>query len=216
MPNRLALFAAEIGWQDVTKLVKDRRTQRLSDQLYRALGSIGANLAEGYSRGSNKDRARFYEYALGIKADYTITWPVRWRIGVAEGLSYSSQISYVERTELEAKGYRPSKLLNYLDFTVDINVGDIFSAKSLRNTYFGYSIHHRSGIFETGSQFGRIKGGSNYTTLYLQQPKMLLPKKVRLLAIHISQTFNRLSKRLWKILKPLSRAKNNVTLNVSN
>ena len=65
MPNRLALFAAEIGWQDVTKLVKDRRTQRLSDQLYRALGSIGANLAEGYSRGSNKDRARFYEYALG-------------------------------------------------------------------------------------------------------------------------------------------------------
>jgi four helix bundle protein len=29
------------------------------------LGSIGANLAEGYSRGSNKDRARFYEYSLG-------------------------------------------------------------------------------------------------------------------------------------------------------
>lgn len=62
---RLSLFAAEIGWQDVTKLMQDTRTRSLSDQLYRALGSIGANLAEGYSRGTGKDRARFYEYALG-------------------------------------------------------------------------------------------------------------------------------------------------------
>ncbi|MCB8922895.1 MAG: four helix bundle protein [Ardenticatenaceae bacterium] len=62
---RLALFAADIGWLDVTKLAQDKRTLRLSDQLYRALGSVGANLAEGYSRSSSKDRARFYEYALG-------------------------------------------------------------------------------------------------------------------------------------------------------
>ncbi len=54
-----------MGWRDVTRLTQDRRTQALSTQLYRALGSIGANLAEGYSRGSPKDRARFYEYALG-------------------------------------------------------------------------------------------------------------------------------------------------------
>jgi four helix bundle protein len=62
---RLALFLSDLGWYDVTKLVGDRRTLAPSDQLYRALGSIGANLAEGYSRGSGKDRARFYEYALG-------------------------------------------------------------------------------------------------------------------------------------------------------
>lgn len=62
---RLALSIADIGWNDVTKLVEDRRTLSLSDQLYRSLGSISANLAEGYSRGSNKDRVRFYEYALG-------------------------------------------------------------------------------------------------------------------------------------------------------
>lgn len=111
----------------------------------------------------------FNEYVLAIKADYTVHWPVRWRFGFAEGLSYSSQISYIERTDLESKGYRPSKLLNYLDFTLDINIGDIFNENSLRNTWLGYSIHHRSGIFETGSQFGRIKGGSNYTTFYIQQ-----------------------------------------------
>jgi four helix bundle protein len=62
---RLALFAADLGWHDVTKLVRDRRTVSLSDQLYQALGSISANVAEGYSKSSGKDRARFYEYALG-------------------------------------------------------------------------------------------------------------------------------------------------------
>lgn len=62
---RLGLFIADIGWFDVTILVKDKRTIRLSDQLYRALGSISTNLCEGYSRGTGKDRARFYEYALG-------------------------------------------------------------------------------------------------------------------------------------------------------
>jgi four helix bundle protein len=62
---RLAVFVADIGWQDVTKLMQDKRTLGLSDQLYRALGSIGGNVSEGYSRGSGKDRARFYEYGLG-------------------------------------------------------------------------------------------------------------------------------------------------------
>ncbi|MFH2218484.1 MAG: four helix bundle protein [Pseudomonadota bacterium] len=62
---RIALFAADLGWHDVTKLMNDRRTRGLSDQLYRSLGSISANLAEGYSRGTGKDRARFYEYSLG-------------------------------------------------------------------------------------------------------------------------------------------------------
>ena len=62
---RLGLFAAVIGWRDVTRLMGDKRTLGLADQLYRALGSISANLAEGYSRGTGRDRARFYEYALG-------------------------------------------------------------------------------------------------------------------------------------------------------
>jgi four helix bundle protein len=34
-------------------------------QLWGAVGSIPANIAEGYSRGTGADRARFYEYALG-------------------------------------------------------------------------------------------------------------------------------------------------------
>ena len=62
---RLGLFAADVSWHDVTRLMLDKRTLDLSDQLYRAVGSISANIAEGYSKSTGKDRARFYEYALG-------------------------------------------------------------------------------------------------------------------------------------------------------
>ena len=62
---RLALLASDLGWRDVTKLISDKRTLALADQFYRALGSVGANLSEGYSRGTGKDHARFYEYSLG-------------------------------------------------------------------------------------------------------------------------------------------------------
>ncbi|MBE0365407.1 outer membrane protein [Pseudoalteromonas ulvae UL12] len=111
---------------------------------------------------------RIEEYVLGIKAYYTFSWPVRWRLGVAEGLSYVSDITYIERSEMERKGYRPSELLNYLDFTIDVNLGDVFNISQWKKTWLGYSIHHRSAIFESASQFGRIKGGSNYNTLYIQ------------------------------------------------
>ena len=62
---RLGKFSVDLGWFDVTKLMGDRRTLSLSDQLYKALGSICANLAEGYSYSTGKNRARMYEYALG-------------------------------------------------------------------------------------------------------------------------------------------------------
>lgn len=62
---RLALFLGDLAWSDATKLVGDPRTVSVADQLFRAVGSVGANIAEGYSRRSGRDRARLYEYALG-------------------------------------------------------------------------------------------------------------------------------------------------------
>ena len=62
---QLSLFASDLAWHDICKLAQDKRTVSISDQLYRSVGSIGANIAEGYSRKSGKDQARFYEYALG-------------------------------------------------------------------------------------------------------------------------------------------------------
>jgi four helix bundle protein len=62
---RLSLYLGEVGWRDVTSLAADRRMTSHADQLYRAIGSISANIAEGYSRSSGSDRARFLEYSLG-------------------------------------------------------------------------------------------------------------------------------------------------------
>ena len=62
---RLALFAADISWQDALALNKIPLTRDLADQLYRAVCSVSANIAEGYSRSTGKDRARFLEYSLG-------------------------------------------------------------------------------------------------------------------------------------------------------
>ncbi|MCX6377205.1 MAG: four helix bundle protein [Armatimonadetes bacterium] len=93
---RLSLFVADVGWPDVTGLARDRRTTTLSDQLYRALGSIGANIAEGYSRSSTKDQTRFYEYALGsARESRDWYWKARHILGkeaTDERLSHLSEI----------------------------------------------------------------------------------------------------------------------------
>lgn len=62
---RMAMFLNDICWHDVSKLAEDQRTIKLADQLYRAMGSISANIEEGYSQGTSKNRARYYRYALG-------------------------------------------------------------------------------------------------------------------------------------------------------
>jgi four helix bundle protein len=83
---RLALFLGDVGWLDVCKLMQDRRTIDLAGQLYEALGSISANLAEGYSRGTGKDRARFYEYALG-SARESRDWYFKGRYVLGENVT---------------------------------------------------------------------------------------------------------------------------------
>jgi four helix bundle protein len=48
-------------------------TENIAGQLYASVGSIPANLVEGYSRSSGRDRARIFEYALG-SARESIEW----------------------------------------------------------------------------------------------------------------------------------------------
>jgi four helix bundle protein len=62
---RLALFVGDIGWQDILVLSQKPIMLRVADQLQGSLGSISANLTEGYSRSKGLDRARFFEYSLG-------------------------------------------------------------------------------------------------------------------------------------------------------
>jgi len=82
---RLSLFASDVCWQDAGTLREKRRTRSLADQLYRSVGSISANVAEGFSRGTGKDRARFYEYALG-SARESRDWYFKGRFVLGESV----------------------------------------------------------------------------------------------------------------------------------
>src|SRR5688572_11524590 len=62
---RLSLDLLDTAWPDTQVVKKHSTTNPLASQLYRAAGSIGANIAEGYSRSSGRDRVRLFEYALG-------------------------------------------------------------------------------------------------------------------------------------------------------
>ena len=62
---QLAVELLPVAWQDAKTLSAEPVAQRNAGQLYAAVSSIGANIGEGYSRSSGKDRARIFEFALG-------------------------------------------------------------------------------------------------------------------------------------------------------
>ena len=80
---RLALFVADRSWEDLMKLAGNPATAHMADQLGRALGSIGANYSEAYSRSGIGDRCRFYEYSLGSTRE-SRTWFYKARHMVGE------------------------------------------------------------------------------------------------------------------------------------
>ena|SRR5688500_14001869 len=62
---RLSLDLVDLAWSDAQAVRRHPTTRPMGSQLYRAAGSIGANISEGYSRSSGRDRVRLFEYALG-------------------------------------------------------------------------------------------------------------------------------------------------------
>jgi four helix bundle protein len=62
---RLATYLAAVARLDAQSIADHPLGRRLAPQLYAAMGSIRANLAEGYSRSSGRERVRFFEFALG-------------------------------------------------------------------------------------------------------------------------------------------------------
>lgn len=91
----------------------------------------------------------------------------RVRFGFGEGLSYTKNILYTEYYEATQESDNNSKLLNYLDVSLDIDVGKLFLYKPLYGTYIGWNLEHRSGIFGLINNVRR--GGSNYNTFSIEK-----------------------------------------------
>ena len=109
-------------------------------------------------------QAYFKAYYYGFPWRETL----RTRVGLGFGIAYSAGVSAAEQRDQTLRGRDTSKLLLYLDPTIDINLGDLVRAKSLRETYIGLGVSHRSGVFGSAKLFNNVDGGSNYIYTYLE------------------------------------------------
>ena len=106
-----------------------------------------------------------------LKASYSaFPWRdrVATRIGLGMGLSLAQRPPYIEASTQAQAGEPTSRLLKYLDPTVDVSLGDLIGLRSLKQTYVGVGVSHRSGIFGSSRLLGKVDGGSNYIYSYVE------------------------------------------------
>lgn len=109
-----------------------------------------------------------YETLLYVKAYWNFDFlDNRIRAGLGDGFSYTSGTLYVEQEEALAKEDTTSHFLNYIDVSLDFDFGRAIHYKPLHNTYIGWGLKHRSGIY---GLINNVKhGGSNYNTFYVEK-----------------------------------------------
>ncbi len=104
-----------------------------------------------------------------MKAIYTgFPWSerIKTRLGLGVGVSMAQRVPYTEVSSQAGK--TTSRLLGYLDPTIDISLGDLFGSRALKETYWGFGVSHRSGIFGSSRLLGNVSGGSNYLYTYIE------------------------------------------------
>jgi outer membrane protein len=107
-----------------------------------------------------------FEATVYIKLIYNFDfWSNRVRLGFGEGVSLASEVLEVEADEAYLEDDETSKFLNYLDITLDFDLGRLVRYKPLEDVYIGYLLKHRSGVF---GLFNGVHGGSNYNTFYIE------------------------------------------------
>lgn len=101
---------------------------------------------------------------------YGFPWrdQVRTRVGMAAGFALAERVPLTEERDQSRRGRQTSKLLNYLDPSIDVSVGDLLGKPRMKETYVGVGVSHRSGIFGSAQILGNINGGSNYLYAYLE------------------------------------------------
>ncbi|MEJ5199000.1 MAG: four helix bundle protein [Anaerolineae bacterium] len=108
---RKALFLYDLMWDDCTTLMSDPRGRAVADQLTRSIGSISANIEEGYGRGFGKDRDHFLRISVG-SARESKGWYFRARRLLApellaRRLSLLDEVISLLVTELNRKHHHP-------------------------------------------------------------------------------------------------------------
>jgi outer membrane protein len=155
--DKTSIAALEIGWPFV---------DRVNGWPLDFAGFLG--ITQHKERGFQPD---FPEIRAYIKAYfYGFPWDakLRTRLGLGVGLSYAKEIPLTEQRDQAERGRPNSRLLNTLDPTADFSLGDLLGVRTLRETYLGVGVSHRSGIFGSSQLLGNVSGGSNYIYGYVE------------------------------------------------
>jgi four helix bundle protein len=84
---RFAMEANDAAWDDASSMKCEPLLAEAAPQLVRAIGSVAANIAEGYARRSARDRIRYYEYALGSVEESRAWYQLARRCLAADSLA---------------------------------------------------------------------------------------------------------------------------------
>jgi len=114
---------------------------------------------------SPQDLERVAAHALPLVPD---RGPDGVRIGLGSGLSYAGRVPYIEARNQAQDQENENKLLTYLDPTIDFSLGDLVGSRALKNTFVGFGVSHRSGVFGLSRLLGNVDGGSNYIYTYVE------------------------------------------------
>jgi hypothetical protein len=141
--------------------------RRFSDTLFTLPIEMTANVGVQYfnERGLQPDAWGTTAY---IKAHYTWRLPFTQknvRFGLGEGLSYVTRIPLSEQRDFARKGVESAKLLNYVEWTVDLPLrqfelfAPMFQGSGVKEFYLSAMVWHRSSVF---GLFADDKGGVNF------------------------------------------------------
>jgi len=130
------------------------------------IGYVG--LLRHDEKGFQPDGWQIDAYMKGFWYGFPWSHRVTTRVGFGIGLSYAERVPYTEVVAQAQRERNTSKLLNYLEPSIDVSVGDIFGNERWHDVYFGFAVSHRSGIFASSQLLGTVDGGSNYLYAYLE------------------------------------------------
>ena len=94
---QIGAYIASTAACDALPFERHPRFAHVAPQPVRAAGSIAANIAEGYSRQSRRDRIKYFEYALGSAHDakswYTTAADAFDAAALEERLTYLARVT---------------------------------------------------------------------------------------------------------------------------
>jgi hypothetical protein len=152
-PESNYLVGAEYGYQ-------------FSDTLFTLPLQMSAHVGVQYfaERGYQSDG---YGATTFIRASYD--WRLPWtekriRLGLGEGFSYVTRVPMSEVRDFAKKGAESAKLMNYLEWTIDVPLQQFEPMHSLfrggiEELSVGFIVWHRSSVFGIFSETG---GGVNF------------------------------------------------------